>query len=129
MAQSTAQELLWNFVSRRISKERDTANKVGPYKISASDIIYRHFDCTNYPACLDVAAIRDDPSAFAAFIAASALSAMAPPISCALSLTLPAALDRAAVTPLPLLIPLSSSTKTTAGRRGDCLRTCRNTLL
>jgi len=55
---------------------------------------------------------------FAAFIAASALSAMAPPISCALSLTLSAALDRAAVTPLPLLIPLSSSTKTAAGRRG-----------
>ncbi|WP_460456910.1 hypothetical protein [Arenimonas alkanexedens] len=48
---------------------------------------------------------------FAAFITLLAWSAMAPPISDALSLTLPAALEMAAVTPLPLLIPLSSSMK------------------
>ena len=55
---------------------------------------------------------------FAAFTTLLAWSAMALPISEALSLTLPAALEIAAVTPLPLLIPLSSSLKPRAGPRG-----------
>lgn len=62
MAQSTAQAILWPYVSQRISQQRNHANKVGPYRIAAADIIYRHFDCSNYSACLDMAAIKQWPS-------------------------------------------------------------------
>ena len=54
----------------------------------------------------------------AAFTTWLALSAMAPPISEALSLTLPAALEMAAVTPLPLLITALLVDETAADTAG-----------
>ena len=58
MAQTNAQETLWRYIAKRRCSQRNTSNRFGPYKITSADIIYRHFDCTNYSACLDVAAIR-----------------------------------------------------------------------
>jgi hypothetical protein len=49
---ASQQRTIWEFFSSEESAQIDARNRLGPYKVALGLDFGRHFDCSNYDACL-----------------------------------------------------------------------------